>query len=242
MVISLLSGSWSCVKQRYALSSPYMRKTTSPKKPHVIAWLREQLGGITQAQLAKRIKVTTATIRAAERGRVSEKLAFKLAAHSGIHHEFFLDNILEKPFANLKDLEFERRLYSMPAYYHAYLSQRVDLMRGYLFDRMLANELGPVGCEASGFNKALDESLWRHWECIEPKHRDFLLRKGKTAVPKDAEAIARLVLRDAQGILRAIQEDKRNRRALNPPPAPAGDGRGRSSALPSPQGNGRRSS
>jgi transcriptional regulator with XRE-family HTH domain len=189
-----------------------MKRKAHFKKLHVIAWYREQRN-ISQAQLATRLGVSRELIQKVESGKlpVSETLAFKLAGHSGIHPEWFIDNRLTKPLPDLNhpQRDIDRVLYSSKQYYHTHLAQRLELLRGYLFSRTIINELGVVGFHRCKFGDVLNNSLREHLACFNNRQaRRWVGAKANACLRMDDEAVARFVIADTQEILRTIREQK----------------------------------
>ena len=183
------------------------------KRPHVIVWYRSKCG-LSQGALADKIGVSKDLIQKTERGElsVSEPLAFKLARHSGIHPEFFVDNRVTRPLPDLKDpqRELDKVLYSAPKYYETHLAQRVELLRHYLFSRTIVNELGVVGWVAVKFPKVIDKSRRDHLRCWKDRRAErWVGAKARAYLRKDAEEIARIVIADGQAILSLIREKQK---------------------------------
>jgi transcriptional regulator with XRE-family HTH domain len=193
-------------------------------KIHCLKWLRQELGKITpgtrrpitQAQLAKRIKVSEDLLQLNESGRrpLTEKTAFALAAHTGIHPNWFIRNELEDPLPNVAECQksLEQKIYATNDYYERHLSQRMLLFRTYLFDRTIATELGWFACYASGFNHRLKEGLeYRlagfrlHNRSAHPKVK----AQAEALIHNDDETVASLVIADAQEVLKVLREKKR---------------------------------
>jgi transcriptional regulator with XRE-family HTH domain len=180
------------------------------KKPHVLRWIREQLG-LTQFDIARMIGSSQPTIQSIELGRLklSERFAYKLQARLGLDAKSLLANCWD----NLPEPEEVRKAFRQAAgfadqSYADVLAIRNNLFRGYLLLRAIADELGWHGCKAAGFDMIFYKVQLDLLNAIgDKKLREQVYQKHIDECGNPIKNMSRIIA-DAREIQRAFKEWK----------------------------------
>jgi DNA-binding XRE family transcriptional regulator len=131
-----------------------------------LKWVRETLD-LTQAEMASVLGAAAPTIRAVESGRLklSAKFAARLAAQTGLEEEQLMRNELGVPLPSpaAVRMRFIRAQKGdaggtfSPGGRVAELLPHALLLRSFVLQGLIADELGPAGCLHTGFYDALQK-------------------------------------------------------------------------------------
>ena len=137
-----------------------MKAENKTKNRHILHWIREQLE-LKQSDLARLIGSSQATIQSIELGRLklSERFAYKLAARLGVDAKWLLANNWE----DLPEPQELRESYAKASgtlnnTYEELIQLRYELLRSYLLQCVIVDELGWQGCNATGFFKIFERA------------------------------------------------------------------------------------
>ena len=155
--------------------------TPLKRSPHVLRWVRETLD-LTQAEMASVLGAGEPTVRAIESGRLkfSVKFAARLAAQTGLDVERLMRNELGDPPPSPADVRMyfnqaqkgdAGRLAGAsggafsPGGRVSEILPHALLLRAFVLQGLIADELGPAGCLHTGFYDALQKTnaklLWK---------------------------------------------------------------------------------
>jgi transcriptional regulator with XRE-family HTH domain len=191
-------------------------KKLRKKYRHVLIYARQVLG-LSQAELASLIGMSTNTLQSVELGRLplSERFAFKLSEQLGISARWLLNNQLGNPPPNPVEMRkaFEERQTNPwgtahMTSYTAHLVPRMVLFRYYVLAREIANELAESGHNGSGFTKALLEFNHALHACLPDNYVRRKVYEKVRLLVKEPEKVFKLVISDAMEMRRAFRENK----------------------------------
>jgi transcriptional regulator with XRE-family HTH domain len=183
-------------------------ESSAGSQRHVLRWVRERLG-LTQFDVARMTGTSQPTIQSVELGRLklSERLAYKLGARLGVDPKWLLANDWQK----LPEPEDLRESFKQaigfdthPFFEVAFL--RGQLLRGYLLQRAIIDELGWQGSNAAGFHETFHRAELDLLSTIANKKlRDQIYQKYREETNDVVENMNR-VISDAKAIKQSFKE------------------------------------
>jgi transcriptional regulator with XRE-family HTH domain len=180
----------------------------SPKNPHVLRWVREQLG-LTQFDVARMIGSSQPTVQSIELGRLklSERLAYKLQARLGLSAKWLQANnwqYLPEPEKLLK--AYRQAQGFVDQSYGDLIALRLNLLRNFLLSCAIVEELGWHGCNATGFHKIYDRTrLELLGTIVDKKLREAVYQKFIDETGDPVKVAARAISY-AQGVRQAFKK------------------------------------
>lgn len=189
---------------------PSIATVNESKAKHVVAWVREQLG-LTQGQLANMIGSSRHTIQSIELGRMalSERFAYALNEATGIRAKWFLANELGAPPPDAAEVQEQFKEAQRGAFkgkYAAHLAPQMALWRTLTVLLAIADELGPDGCNASGFYHILFQMTHKLRGCIGDNKTRIRINRANHELVKEGgdERVLSFLLAKLQETQRAL--------------------------------------
>lgn len=189
--------------------------------PHVLAYVRQAIG-LTQAELGTLIGSAAPTIQAIELGKLplSEDLAFRINEVTGVKAEWLLDNQLGDPPPSPSELREQfasAQAGDFAGKHLTHFAPRMALVRTFRFLDQIADELGPEGCQFSGFYTQLRRMTVKLAECVHDKRlrRQAVMTAHGHLSRKDKE-----IVRDVQALIGELDKALRDFPRRRPSKAP----------------------
>ena len=193
-----------------------MLKGPLPARPHVLRWVREQLG-LTQKQVGEMIGASYSTVQSIELGRLtlSERYAYRLQQSLRVPAKWLIANDWERlPDSRALRETFENSWrYGFDQSYPDLLVSRLQILRTYVLLRAVLEELGYHGANASGFYKILRQAQTDLVGTIADKELRGRIYQKVVDETLNPLAVLKIVEQDCRNICEMLTADEKRKKA-----------------------------
>ena len=188
----------------------------------VLRWVRETLD-LTQAEMASVLGCGEPTVRAIETGRLkfSRKFAARLAAQTGLDVERLMRNELGDPppspadvrnaFIQAQKGDGARADFS-PGGRVSEILPHALLLRAFVLQGLIADELGPAGCLHTGFYDALQKMNAKLlWKIPNSKTRHRVFQRSRDMGDEEIIEYAKRAMEAAKEVAAAVRSSTKKK-------------------------------
>jgi DNA-binding XRE family transcriptional regulator len=194
--------------------------TPLKRSPHALRWVRETLD-LTQAEMASVLGAGEQTVRAVESGRLkfSRKFATRLAEQTGLDAERLMQNELDPApspievrthFSQAQKGDTAGADFS-PGGRVSEILPRALILRAYVIQRLIVDELGYSGCHHTGFFDKLQKMNAKLlWSIPHARRRQKVFQHANDILAGGTGELVKFVASDLQGLREVTAAADRN--------------------------------